>query len=119
MSFDHALKGGSTMTTSITGRTELAHRTSDGIDVYLFWNEPTNHVTVRLVDVRTNESFEFEIDGPDALDAFNHPYAHAGPGGPTAGAVLRHRPAASTDEGSNSQEPTITQRRSDHAPTDR
>ena len=34
-----------TMTT-ITRRTELAHRRSEGIDVYLFWNEPTSRVTV-------------------------------------------------------------------------
>jgi hypothetical protein len=30
------------MTRTITRRAELAHRTSDGIDVYLFWEEPTN-----------------------------------------------------------------------------
>jgi hypothetical protein len=65
------------MTTTITRRTELAHRTSDGIDVYLFWNEPTSRVTVGVHDARGDDSFEFEVDGRHALDAFNHPYAYA------------------------------------------
>jgi hypothetical protein len=64
-------------TTTIFRRTELAHRTSGGIDVYLFWNEPTGRVTVGVVDVRADDSFELEVDGRDALDAFNHPYVHA------------------------------------------
>ena len=76
---------------TINSRTELAHRSCDGIDVYLFWNESTNEVTVGLVDARAGESFEFEIDERNALDAFNHPYAYAGHGGTTAGGALRHR----------------------------
>jgi hypothetical protein len=64
-------------TTTITKRTELAHRTSAGIDVYLFWNEPTGRVTVGVIDTRTDENFELEVDGRHALDAFNHPYAYA------------------------------------------
>jgi hypothetical protein len=65
------------MTTTIIRRRELAHRTSDGIDVYLFWNEPTSRVTVSVHDARTDASFELEVDGRDALDAFNHPFAYA------------------------------------------
>ena len=87
------------MTASITSHTELAHRVGDGIDVYLFWNESTNDVSIGLVDARTGESFEFEVDGSHALDAFNHLYAYAGHGGTTAGGVRRHRLAVSTDEG--------------------
>jgi hypothetical protein len=64
-------------TTTITRRTELAHRTSEGIDVYLFWNEPASQVTVSVFDERTNDGFELEVDGRDALDAFNHPFAYA------------------------------------------
>ena len=105
------------MSTSLTDRKELAHRTSDGIDVYLFWNEPTNHVTVGLVDGRTDEWLEFEVDGPNALDAFNHPYAYADPGGTTERqALLRAAPA---DQGSTSQEPDVNEWRSEHAATDR
>jgi len=67
-----------TMTTTTIGRrTELAHRASDGIDVYLFWDEPTGRVTVGFLDARGDDSFEFEVAGRDALDAFNHPYAYA------------------------------------------
>jgi hypothetical protein len=65
------------MTTTISRRTELAHRTSGGIDIFLFWNEPTSRVTVDVRDTRTDESFELEVDGLHALDAFNHPYAYA------------------------------------------
>ena len=64
------------MTTAITRQTELAYRASGGIDVYLFWNEPTRRVTVGVVDARSDISFEFEVDGRYALDAFNHPFAY-------------------------------------------
>ena len=46
----------------ISERTELAHRVSGGIDVYLFWNEHTSRVTVGVLDTRGDESFEFEVD---------------------------------------------------------
>ena len=39
-------------TTTITRRIELAHRASNGVDVYLFWNEPTSRVTVGVIDAR-------------------------------------------------------------------
>ena len=64
-------------TTTITQKTELAHRTSDGIHVYLFWNQPSSRVTVRVFDERTNNGFELEVDSRNALDAFNHPFAYA------------------------------------------
>jgi hypothetical protein len=64
-------------TATITQRRELAHRTSDGIDVYLFWNQPSSRVTVSVFDERTKEGFELEVDSRDALDAFNHPFAYA------------------------------------------
>ena len=65
------------MSTSIARHIELAHRTNDGVDVYLFWNEFTSRVTVDVVDQRAEHSFELEVDGRHALDAFNHPYAYA------------------------------------------
>jgi hypothetical protein len=42
----------------------------------LFWKKPTTRV-VHISDVRFGESFEFEVEGEQALDAFNHPYAYA------------------------------------------
>jgi hypothetical protein len=65
------------MTTTITQPTDLAHRTNDGIVVYLFWNRPSSRVTIRVVNERTSDGFELEVDGRDALDAFNHPFAYA------------------------------------------
>ena len=106
-------------TTTITRRTELAHRTSNAIDVYLFWNEPTSRVTVGVVDARAGGSFEFEVDGRHALDAFNHPYAYAARtdttsrGAPTDGVTGRR------GSGGDSKETTINQWRTDHARTDR
>lgn len=57
---------------------ELDHRYSDGIDVRLLWNSGTDRVIVRVDDERLGESFELEVDGADALDAFQHPYVYAG-----------------------------------------
>ena len=56
---------------------ELAHRVNGGIDVYLLWDEPTGRVTVGVVDARADDGFALDVDGRDALDAFNHPYAYA------------------------------------------
>jgi hypothetical protein len=58
-------------------RRELAHRTNDGIDVTLFWSKACNRVTISVFHARSTTTLEFEVDGADALDAFNHPYAYA------------------------------------------
>jgi hypothetical protein len=63
--------------TAITKRRELAHRSGDGIDVSLFWSKPSNWVTIAVVDTRSNEALEFDVDGSAAIDVFNHPYAYA------------------------------------------
>ena len=63
--------------TAITARRELAHRTSDGIEVTLFWTRATNTVAIALLDTRSGEGLEFDVAGSAALDAFNHPYAYA------------------------------------------
>ena len=64
-------------TTAFTERRELAHRTSDGIEVSLFWTQATNRVTIAVLDSHSDESLVFDVNGRDALDAFNHPYAYA------------------------------------------
>jgi hypothetical protein len=63
--------------TTLTDRRELAHRTSDGIEITLFWSKPSNQVTIAVLDTRSDAALEFEVDGSAALDAFNHPYAYA------------------------------------------
>ncbi len=102
----------------MTTPTELAHRTNSGIDVYLFWEERTNRITVDVLDERTGDNFELEVDGRHALEAFNHPYAYAARinranrGAPALGGALR-------GAGRDSHVPAINPRRSDHARTDR
>ena len=64
-------------TTCFTDRRELAQRTSDGIEVTLFWSKPSNLVTIAIRDSHSGESLEFDVDGGNALDAFNQPYAYA------------------------------------------
>ena len=68
---------GAGMTTVATLRRELAHRSTDGIEVSLFWSKPSNRVTIELVDGRIDERLEFEVARERALDAFRHPYAYA------------------------------------------
>jgi hypothetical protein len=63
--------------TASNNRRELAHRQSDGFDVTLFWIEGTNEVTIAVLDSRSGEALQFDVDGNAALDAFNHPYAYA------------------------------------------
>ena len=63
-----------------TERRELAHRSTNGIEVTLLWTESTNTVTIAVLDTHSGEELEFEVDGARALDAFNHPYAHAATG---------------------------------------
>ena len=65
------------MTTAATERSELAHRSTDGIEVALFWSKPSNRITIELVDTRIDERLEFEVATDKALDAFRHPYAYA------------------------------------------
>jgi hypothetical protein len=56
---------------------ELAHRANDGVEVVLFWHEPTNALTVTVSDERTGAYFELAADPNHALDVFKHPYAYA------------------------------------------
>lgn len=63
--------------TAIIERHELAHRTSDGIEVTLLWTKATNRVAIAVADTHSGEELEFEVAGSRALDAFNHPYAYA------------------------------------------
>ena len=63
--------------TAFTERRELAQRNSDGIEITLYWSRPSNRVTIAVLDTRSKEALEFDVEGSAALDAFNHPYAYA------------------------------------------
>jgi hypothetical protein len=54
---------------------ELARRHSVGNDVVLSWNPATRRVFVDVADEVDGASFQIVVDGADALDAFNQPYA--------------------------------------------
>jgi hypothetical protein len=56
---------------------ELAHRTSDGLEVWLLWTKADGRLFVLVHDGRQGSSFELEVDASSALDAFDHPYAYA------------------------------------------
>jgi hypothetical protein len=56
---------------------ELDRRTTHGISVTLLWNAATNRVFVSILEERDGVSFEFEVAGADAADAFHHPYTYA------------------------------------------
>ena len=55
---------------------ELASRGGDGIEVVLFWHQNTDELTVAVSDARRGAYFELAAPH-EALDVFNHPYAHA------------------------------------------
>jgi hypothetical protein len=59
---------------------ELDRRVNDGIDVRLLWNARTNGVSITVLDERTGEYFELDVDPEDAQLAFNHPYSYANRG---------------------------------------
>jgi hypothetical protein len=56
---------------------ELDHRCSDGIEVWLLWDPDSNGIAVAVAHERSGESFVFQVDGADALSAFQHPFAYA------------------------------------------
>ena len=56
---------------------ELAHRKLDGVEVVLSWHQPTDELAVTVSDERNGAHFELAVEPHQALDVFNHPYAHA------------------------------------------
>jgi hypothetical protein len=57
---------------------ELDHRTADGLDVWLLWNQSTDQAVVAVFDAKSGEAFEVPVrDGDRALDVFHHPFAYA------------------------------------------
>jgi hypothetical protein len=64
-------------TTTTSDIRELDHRSSNGLEIMLFWSAPTNQVFVAVRDERQGTSVEIEIDPAHARDAFLHPFAYA------------------------------------------
>ena len=55
---------------------ELDHRVGDGFEVTLLWAEDGGGLKVVVNDWRTEERFEIDARGDNALDVFNHPFAY-------------------------------------------
>ena len=56
---------------------ELTSRENDGLEVSLLWSRSANRVKVTVADLKSDQEFEFDVPGADALDAFDHPFAFA------------------------------------------
>ena len=56
---------------------ELAHRSSDGVDVTLYWHATLDELIVSVRDRRYGTHFEIRPQRHLALDAYYHPYAYA------------------------------------------
>ncbi len=50
---------------------------NDSLEVVLFWHQATDELTVTVLDERNGIHFELAVEPHQALDVFNHPYAHA------------------------------------------
>ena len=64
------------MTSTTTIRRELAHRSSNGIQVWLYWDRVGDHLTVEAFDEDADEFFAIEVPRERAMDAFRHPFAY-------------------------------------------
>ena len=57
-------------------RRELAHRSTDGIEVSLFWERVGDVLVLEVYDSKTDEYFEVDVPRDRALDAFHQPYTY-------------------------------------------
>ena len=58
-------------------RRELAHRSSAGVDVTLYWDPSLDELIVCVSDERPGAHFEIRPARYLALDVYYHPYAYA------------------------------------------
>jgi hypothetical protein len=69
-------RGGCAMSaTTVNDWKELDSRRNGGIEVSLQWSQSASTVKVVVADARSDETFEIEVAGTDALAAFHHPFA--------------------------------------------
>jgi hypothetical protein len=81
------------------GYRELAYRATDGLEIVLFWHQPTDQLTVSVSDQRTGAHFELRAGVDEALKVFEHPYAYA-----AARGVPYNDAATSLDSGVHGQQ---------------
>jgi len=61
--------------------TELDHRSSDGVDVTLWWLPASGSLLVAVRNERTGDAFTLDAPADRATDVFAHPYAYAAASG--------------------------------------
>ena len=63
---------------STTARTELANRSSNGVEVALVWaqRDGMDEVVVCVSDIRAGAYFEIPAEPARALDVYYHPFAY-------------------------------------------
>ena len=54
---------------------ELDHRSEDGVDVTLLWDDDADAVLVAVENEQTGDFLRIGVEPGDALDAFRHPFA--------------------------------------------
>jgi hypothetical protein len=64
-------------TPSLTARRELASRTSDDLEVTLWWDPRIDAIAVSVWDWKRGTHFELAVGSDRALDVFYHPFAYA------------------------------------------
>jgi hypothetical protein len=62
---------------SPTARRELASRTSDDLEVTLWWDPRINAIAVSVWDWKRDTHFELAVGSDRAMDVFYHPFAYA------------------------------------------
>jgi hypothetical protein len=62
---------------SLSERRELASRSSDDLEVTLWWDPRTDAVFVSVWDWKRDTHFELAVDRDRALDVFYHPFSYA------------------------------------------
>lgn len=85
--------------TPTTAPREICHRSSDGVEVTLWWLPGEDRLQVAVVDTKLNQCFQLPTDADRAMRVFNHPflYADAGTGVRMADAAAERTPAWTAD----------------------
>jgi hypothetical protein len=64
-------------TDELDGAAELACREGGGVEIALWWNRVTDELKVSVHEHTSGTAFDIPAERHDALEVFNHPYAHA------------------------------------------
>ena len=68
---------------------ELAYRRAGGIEVTLWWHQPTGELAVAVADVPSGKWFRLPVAPAEALKVFYHPFAYAALRGIWYGGIAR------------------------------